>query len=403
MIRLLLGISTIAYALYIFSFSPQFYNDDSLFLARGIESFSVIDFAPHFPGYVSVVILGKLLNVWFDDAIYSLFVLSALCAILLPWIIYEYVKSLGFEKAALGAFFLTLSSVYLNNLALSMLSDSVGLFLFFVSLYVLEKGHIKLTGILLALAIFARPSYMIFYVVGLLYISLYKPQILKTLLLCFLATFVMLFAYIYVYNGDVYFIEGWRFVQGHFELWGKGQNSQYSWSQNIFIWMNVPLVLLVFHKLKKELILLYGLFLTYGIWILLAQNPENIRHLIPLIFMAFIFVAITFENKPYVLAFLVCFNGFFYFEYTQKNSPLEQLTSVLPSHALIISNRNIETLRSKGFLVVDKYYASKSEFYKKEKKAYIISGDKKEFSISKEYKGRFIGERPLYMYETKPN
>ena len=85
---------TFLYGIYILSFEASFYNDDSLFLSRGIDTFSVIDFSPHFPGYVVIVILGKFINLFINDSRYSLFLLTSLSSIFLPFLLFFYVKLL---------------------------------------------------------------------------------------------------------------------------------------------------------------------------------------------------------------------------------------------------------------------------------------------------------------------
>ena len=62
--KIIAYIFTLFYAVFILNYEPSFYNDDSLFLTRGIDNFSVIDFSPHFPGYVVIVILGKFINIF---------------------------------------------------------------------------------------------------------------------------------------------------------------------------------------------------------------------------------------------------------------------------------------------------------------------------------------------------
>ena len=64
--KIIAYIFTLFYAVFILNYEPSFYNDDSLFLTRGIDNFSVIDFSPHFPGYVVIVILGKFKH-WHVD------------------------------------------------------------------------------------------------------------------------------------------------------------------------------------------------------------------------------------------------------------------------------------------------------------------------------------------------
>ncbi len=103
--KIAIGVLTLLYALFIFSFSPSYYNDDALFLARGIDSFSIIDFSPHFPGYPFIILAGKFINIFINDSTYSLFILSSLCAILLPFILFLYMEKLSDSKVAFVVFF----------------------------------------------------------------------------------------------------------------------------------------------------------------------------------------------------------------------------------------------------------------------------------------------------------
>nr|MBL0708758.1 hypothetical protein [Sulfurimonas sp.] len=98
--KLSLAIVSLVYGLFIFSYPPSYYNDDSLFLANGILNFSVIEFSPQFPGYPTIIILGKILNFFLDDQKYSLFILTAGAGSLLPFILFLCVKEMRGEKIA---------------------------------------------------------------------------------------------------------------------------------------------------------------------------------------------------------------------------------------------------------------------------------------------------------------
>ena len=161
--KIIAYIFTLFYAVFILNYEPSFYNDDSLFLTRGIDNFSVIDFSPHFPGYAVIVILGKFINIFVNESKYSFFLLSSLCAVFLPLLVFFYVKNFADEKKAFIVFLISISSVYLMNLSLSMLSDSIGLFFFFLSLHMYELKKNKLTGFVFSVALFSRPSYLIFF------------------------------------------------------------------------------------------------------------------------------------------------------------------------------------------------------------------------------------------------
>ena len=130
--KISIGVLTTFYAFFIFTYPASFYNDDALFLSRGIDNFSIIDFSPHFPGYPFIILAGKFINLFINDSQYSLFILSSLCAIFLPLVLFLFVKDFFNEKRAFIVFLISLSSPYLVNLSLSMLSDSVGLFFLFL-------------------------------------------------------------------------------------------------------------------------------------------------------------------------------------------------------------------------------------------------------------------------------
>lgn len=401
--RIIIGISTLVYAYFILSFPISYYNDDSLFLANGIQNFSVIDFSPHFPGYVSLILIAKALNFFLEDIKSSLFYLSSFCAILTPLIIYLYVKKIQNKKIALLAFLLTISSPYLNNFALSLLSDSVGFFFLFLALYILEEKKYKVSGIIFAIAFFARPSYFIFFLIGIIYLFYCKKESLKSILVYFLLTSLVFFVYIYFTNSTLYFIEGKRFILGHFNIWGLGQNSSYTWFSNIFTLANLPFLLLFIFKYDKKLLLMYLFFVLYFLWIIFYQNPENLRHLIPIIFISNILMSKFLVNYKSVVSIILVFNIFIMLSFTQKHSPFSQITKLLDKeNSIIVTNHSIELLREEDFIVIDKYYKKNTALVKEDKKLIIISTYEKDLFKARSFFGRFIGERTLFLSSESP-
>jgi len=401
--RIFIGIATLCYAFFIFSYPPSFYNDDSLFLTNGIEYFSVIDFSPHFPGYPALIILGKFLNLFVDDAKLSLFILTATSAILTPFVIYLITEQLINNKAALIAFFLTLFSPYLLNLSLSMLSDSVGLFFFFLGLYFLQKNNYKSSGFVLSIALFSRPSYLIFYVVGLIYLIVYKKESIRPTLTFFLLGLIIFLLFIFINEGTLYLTEAKRFIFGHFNLWGTGQNSEETWTSQLLNLTNLIYMFLFMSLLyyDKRLKLYYVLFISYYFWIVVAQNPDNLRHLIPLILFGNILLSSWLSKKTIFLSItLIFYNFFFLVHLEEKVSPLENILNVIKKEKhIIITNRGIEIFRKyQPNTVVDKYYLHSSNFINNNKKSKTIDTTKPENMKFKEFKGRFIGEKTLYLF-----
>ena len=403
--KIIAYIFTLFYAVFILNYEPSFYNDDSLFLTRGIDNFSVIDFSPHFPGYVVIVILGKFINIFVNESKYSFFLLSSLCAVFLPLLMFFYVKNFADEKKAFIVFLISISSVYLMNLSLSMLSDSVGFFFFFLSLHMYELKKNKLTGFAFSVALFSRPSYFIFFVIGFIYIYFTNKKSLKEILIYFLFGTFLFLSYTFFYNGYLYIEEAIRFTQGHFELWGVGQNSDIKWIDNILKFENIPYLLLIFSifSFKKEYIFLWILFLSYFIWMIFAQNADNIRHMIPLVFLANIIIGVSIKNKTLILVSFLIINLYAHSFYKEEFSPIENIAKYVNNNELmIITNRGVEILREKlENKIIDGYYKNSANFIANNKKSLIITTNKPKDKNYKEFKGRFIGEHNLYLFESQ--
>lgn len=403
--KIIAYIFTLFYAVFILNYEPSFYNDDSLFLTRGIDNFSVIDFSPHFPGYVVIVILGKFINIFVNESKYSFFLLSSLCAVFLPLLVFFYVKNFADEKKAFIVFLISISSVYLMNLSLSMLSDSVGLFFFFLSLHMYELKKNRLSGFAFSVALFSRPSYFIFFVIGFIYIYFTNKKSLKEILIYFLFGTFLFLSYTFFYNGYLYIEEAIRFTQGHFELWGVGQNSDIKWIDNILKFENIPYLLLIFSifSFKKEYIFLWILFLSYFLWMIFAQNADNIRHMIPLVFLANIIIGVSIKNKTLILVSFLIINLYAHSFYKEKFSPIENIANYINNNELmIITNRGVEILREKlENKIIDGYYKNSANFIANNKKSLIITTNKPKDKNYKEFKGRFIGEHNLYLFESQ--
>ena len=403
--KIIAYIFTLFYAVFILNYEPSFYNDDSLFLTRGIDNFSVIDFSPHFPGYVVIVILGKFINIFVNESKYSFFLLSSLCAVFLPLLMFFYIKNFADEKKAFIVFLISISSVYLMNLSLSMLSDSVGLFFFFLSLHMYELKKNKLSGFAFSVALFSRPSYFIFFVIGFIYIYFTNKKSLKEILIYFLFGTFLFLSYTFFYNGYLYIEEAIRFTQGHFELWGVGQNSDIKWIDNILKFENIPYLLLIFSifSFKKEYIFLWILFLSYFLWMIFAQNADNIRHMIPLVFLANIIIGVSIKNKTLILVSFLIINLYAHSFYKEEFSPIENIAKYVNNNELmIITNRGVEILREKlENKIIDGYYKNSANFIANNKKSLIITTNKPKDKNYKEFKGRFIGEHNLYLFESQ--
>jgi len=156
-----------------------------------------------------------------------------------------------------------------------------------------------------------------------------------------------------------------------------------------------------FFAYDKKLNLYYVFFIVYLVWIILAQNPDNIRHLIPLIFIANILISSYLSKYSYYFVlFIVFFNISIITNYSSNLSPIEQIiTDISDKDKTIITNRGIEILRNyQNNPIIDKYYVHSSNFFKNQNKVYTINTEQSNKEINTMYKGRFIGEKKLFLY-----
>lgn len=267
----------------------------------------------------------------------------------------------------------------------------------------MQTNQYKTSGFIFAVAHFSRPSYIVFYVVGLIYLFVFKKESLSTIFGFFTLGALLFFVFIFANEGILYINEAKRFTEGHFTLWGTGQNSEYLWYQQLFILPNLIFILLpiVFIRFQHQLKLYYILFISYLVWILVAQNPDNLRHLIPVVFFANILLSpiLSQYNKLFLIP-IIFFNLSFYLNSNEKTSPLENILNVIQQqNTTIITNRGIEIFRKyQHNSIVDKYYLHSSHFIDKNQPSKTVSTQKPKNKDYREFKGRFLGEKTHYLY-----
>ena len=108
----------------------------------------------------------------------------------------------------------------------------------------------------------------------------------------------------------------------------------------------------VVNTIFSYLILLYFLwflFFSYLFWMIFAQNPDNLRHMIPLVFLANIIIVLSFKNITFFIPLFLILNLYFHTKYDAKISPIEQVLEKIKndknSDKVVITNRGIEILR----------------------------------------------------------
>jgi hypothetical protein len=141
------------------------------------------------------------------------------------------------------------------------------------------------------------------------------------------------------------------------------------------------------------------LFVSYLCWILAAQNPDNIRHLIPLVFIANIFLAEQLKNSNILIFLIVSFNIFNILKYDAKLSPIDQIAkNIAGTDRVVMANRSIEILRTLyNHRVADNYYSQSADYLNKENKVYVITTKRPQNIIYEKFEGRFIGEKSHYL------
>ncbi|MEM9223693.1 MAG: hypothetical protein AAGB11_15030 [Pseudomonadota bacterium] len=298
---------------------PSISSDDARHFAAGLTRFSILDFSPHFPGYPAFIALGRLVREVVPDSVAALTLTSTIMAMLMPpaaaLVAWRWTCS---PLAAVFGFALGLTQPLLPYLALSGLSGSTGI-LFLLMFFALLPAEVNATqrrfgkgvwlfaaGISLGLSACARPS------LGPILLASFGPLLFHRLraavvvgsgvLVVALPALLVIFAL----EGSNYIHEGVRFLEGHLYGWGNtafSDRSGTSWvgSLNTFpalyVLLAVPSMVAVWRAFSPPLPLreqaLGAAFLAGLVWTAFFQNPENLRHLAPILSLGGIVIAIS--------------------------------------------------------------------------------------------------------------
>jgi len=434
-------------------------SDDALYFQRALSHFSVLEFSPHFPGYPGFVWLERIINT-ISSHPNSNVLLSFLSAITLTVSVFIYCyQRMQIKSFALFAILLFLLQGNIAELAFNGLSDASALWFF--SLYLLlTRFHPPLhsssllqpllqrqiftaiiSGLLLAACLATRPSYLPLVASAMLLELLYHCQGKQDYQrlgwqVCSI-TFVGIICALYVFmqDGWAYIEEGRRFTQGHFTIWGNTTSTTDSlfnqWLTTLTNTYSTPGVILLISMLTLGLYLtktrgLSILVCCWFVWIIRGQNPENIRHLAVFSLLLPIICAQLMEHlhqtqriRPVIyllsLILLITLGYHSIKQFTpQKNAPVLQATqffNTMNQQQFIISNYNIDNLRHNlpQHVILDRHYQSSSHYQAQQQGYWQLSSNK--LGIDKPntgkrvnddlvavFKGRFLGERSLYLY-----
>lgn len=290
-------------------------SDDALNFAHGVTRFSVLEFAPHFPGYPAFIWLARLVNLVVDSPAAAVQYASLLgTGLLAPLAALLAVRQWQRPSLLVPVWLLVLALPLTPTLALSGLSDGPALAAWLGALLALQHRKPALAGLLLGLMLALRPSY---FVLALLPIALglqHRGERLRFVLPIALVGLVSLL-FVWQADGWAYFSEGRRFTDGHFTLWGNTAAAHgdrlLSWAKTLNAQLT-PLWPLAFGLLlmplwRKErggrLVWTLG-WLALLLWTLFGQNPDNPRHLAPLTLLGLVLLAGRLPRRGETLAVL---------------------------------------------------------------------------------------------------
>ncbi|WP_417831475.1 hypothetical protein [Terasakiella sp.] len=393
-------------AVWLFSFAPSLSNDDAYFFLRGIERFSILEFRPHFPGYPGFILLGKALYGLGLSPLSALSFLSLSMALAIPVLCL-----LCVEKNRLAVFLCALSMPLLPYLGLSLMSDGAGIAFFLATLWQYRKGNFTISGLLLGGALACRPSFVIFAAIFIIAaIVKDKKAALPFVLACIILCLLFLLGLLAIEQMPLVW-EGWRFIEGHFLLWGNttlGTN-KLSWFDSFsripggvayFLALSLGLAFSLYSHRKS--ILLFIVIFGWG-WILLFQNPENLRHLALPLILSLIFIAKTDHliNKIalYSLIALQVFISNQMNIHSPRLSPLELTRQHLLNESAdkVITHHGVHYLHDRlpNSHVFDKYYPYQVDFPLWD----VSTTAPSSLSKIKVFPARMMGEQSYYIHK----
>lgn len=282
-------------------------NDDALFLSRGVGRFSVIEFSPHFPGYAGLVLFVKSLRGLFSSDYQALHAVVLMLTSMIPVAVFFILNTLQVERfVSLTVAAMLYLQPLLVSVALSGLSDGPGVLIWLLALQYLLKAKPGLSGFFSGVMLTVRPSYL-FLLLPL--IGFLMVQHKRRIALIFMAAALpLLVSIVYMYSKDglALFEEAFRFIKGHFLVWGNtalNEADRSSWWPVLADyfggeWRVIVLSLLmllscclVWIKQQYTHCLILS-FISILVWTLLFQNPDNLRHFLPVLILGGMIIAL---------------------------------------------------------------------------------------------------------------
>lgn len=379
-----------AEAIWIARHQPAISSDDALFLARGLTRFSILDFSPQFPGYPGFIAMGRLLLPLVGDPVRALGLLTGTVALAIPPMAALIARRNGDQRAALAAFVLALVQPMAPDLGLSLLTDGSGILFLLVFLALLprageEAGRVRslLAGAALAWALACRPSDAVLFAGAAIGAAITERRIALPAIVGGLAVLAPVAAVIAALEGGAYLDEATRFLAGHATLWGNTALSDAphdTWLTTIAaVPGGIPLAALLItavalglrHLLRAPAALAATLtaFIAYAAWVVVFQNPDQLRHLAPLLVLGALVVAMLPARSRLALPGAVLLLGLETWSLVAATTfntgmlpPLAAATAWLraePETPTVATNLGVESLRATlpQVRIYDAYYA----------------------------------------------
>ncbi len=291
------------------------------------------------------------------------------------------------------------------------MSDGAGIAFFLATLWQYRKGNFTISGLLLGGALACRPSFVIFAAIFIIAaIVKDKKAALPFVLACIILCLLFLLGLLAIEQMPLVW-EGWRFIEGHFLLWGNttlGTN-KLSWFDSFsripggvayFLALSLGLAFSLYSHRKS--ILLFIVIFGWG-WILLFQNPENLRHLALPLILSLIFIAKTDHliNKIalYSLIALQVFISNQMNIHSPRLSPLELTRQHLLNESAdkVITHHGVHYLHDRlpNSHVFDKYYPYQVDFPLWD----VSTTAPSSLSKIKVFPARMMGEQSYYIHK----
>ncbi|WP_208996273.1 hypothetical protein [Pseudovibrio ascidiaceicola] len=294
----------------------------------------------------------------------AVFYLSLFSALSLPPLAAWTAKAWGASHTStLLAFFTVLTQPFLPLVGLSMMSDATGIAFFLIALAFMGRGKHTRAGCFAGFALACRPSFIAPVALALLFEWYLKKDARLKLLIASSGTLLVFFGGVFLLEGKAYLIEALRFTEGHFSVWGNTSFEQTferdSWLEALakepvafasLILLTLMTALAVPTRPKLTPLLIAAT--TAVLWTLLAQNPENLRHvLLPAILLAVWVVCASDKRAKLALVLIIALQLGLWPQFLIKpvtSSPLKQAAEFLdrqPTGSLV-TNRGLSYLRA---------------------------------------------------------